>query len=59
VPFNDDVSVTGGALEASNVNVVQEMTSIISLQRQFDMQIKMMRNAEQNDEAQNSLLRMS
>jgi flagellar basal-body rod protein FlgF len=39
--------------------VVQEMTSIISLQRQFDMQIKMMRNAEQNDEAQNSLLRMS
>ena len=47
------------ALEASNVNVVDEMTNLIRLQRQFETQVKMMQTAEKNDEAQNQLLRMS
>ncbi len=57
--FDENVGIESGALEASNVNVVEEMTSIIRLQRQYDMQLKMMQTAEQNDESQNSLLRMS
>lgn len=40
------VRVTSGFLEASNVNAVAEMTSILSLSRQFELQVKMMRTAE-------------
>jgi flagellar basal-body rod protein FlgF len=55
----DQVQLISGALEASNVNVVDEMTNLIRLQRQFETQVKMMQTAEKNDEAQNQLLRMS
>ena len=55
----DQVRLVSGALEASNVNVVDEMTNLIRLQRQFETQVKMMQTAEKNDEAQNQLLRMS
>ncbi len=41
-----NVRVTSGFLEASNVNAVTEMTSILSLSRQFELQVKMMRTAE-------------
>jgi flagellar basal-body rod protein FlgF len=57
--FNADASVTllTGALEGSNVNAVGEMTNLIDLQRQFEMQVKMMSTAEEMDKASNSLLR--
>lgn len=57
--FNEDASVTllTGALEGSNVNAVGEMTNLIDLQRQFEMQVKMMSTAEEMDKASNSLLR--
>jgi flagellar basal-body rod protein FlgF len=55
----DQVSLMSGALEGSNVNVVDEMTNLIRLQRQFETQVKMMQTAEKNDEAQNQLLRLS
>ncbi len=53
------VTLESGVLESSNVNVVEEMTHLIKLQRQFDMQLKMMETAKENDESQNTLLRMS
>ncbi|WP_026958028.1 MULTISPECIES: flagellar basal-body rod protein FlgF [Aliagarivorans] len=53
------VGVIKGALEASNVNPVQEMTHMISLQRQFEMQVKMMKTADENDRAASSLLRLT
>ncbi|OAN18631.1 flagellar biosynthesis protein FlgF [Photobacterium jeanii] len=53
-----NVSVLKGALEGSNVNAVGEMTSMIDLQRHFEMQVKLMKTAEQMDEASGSLLRM-
>ncbi|GGB10647.1 flagellar basal-body rod protein FlgF [Agarivorans gilvus] len=53
------VELVKGALESSNVNPVQEMTHMISMQRQFEMQIKMMKAAEDNDKATNNLLRLS
>ena len=53
------VKVLTGALEGSNVNAVGEMTNLIDLQRRFEMQVKMMRTAEDNDKTSDSLLRMS
>jgi flagellar basal body rod protein FlgC len=52
------VTVLKGALEGSNVNAVGEMTNLIDLQRQFEMQVKMMSTAEEMDKASDSLLRM-
>ncbi|AQM19032.1 flagellar basal-body rod protein FlgF [Vibrio anguillarum] len=59
--FEADASVKllKGALEGSNVNAVGEMTSLIELQRQFEMQVKMMSTAEEMDKSSDSLLRMS
>lgn len=53
-----EVSLLKGAIESSNVNAVGEMTYLISLQRQFELQVKMMKNAEDMDRQQNQLLRM-
>ena len=55
----DQVRLMSGALEGSNVNVVDEMTNMIRLQRQFETQVKLMQTAEKNDEAHNQLLRLS
>lgn len=59
--FEPDASVSllTGALEGSNVNAVGEMTSLIDIQRQFEMQVKMMSTAEEMDKASDSLLRSS
>lgn len=54
-----DVSLQSGAIETSNVNAVGEMTYMISLQRQFELQVKMMKNAEDMDRQQNQLLRVT
>ncbi|MEZ8106792.1 MULTISPECIES: flagellar basal-body rod protein FlgF [Vibrio] len=53
------VHILTGAIEGSNVNAVGEMTSLIDLQRQFEMQVKMMSTAEEMDKSSDSLLRMS
>ncbi|MCG7498479.1 flagellar basal body rod protein FlgF [Vibrio sp. Of7-15] len=53
------VKILSGAVEGSNVNAVGEMTNLIDLQRQFEMQVKMMSTAEEMDKASDSLLRMS
>jgi len=53
------VKLLTGAIEGSNVNAIGEMTSLIDLQRQFEMQVKMMNTAEDMDKASDSLLRMS
>lgn len=51
------VKVASGALEGSNVNPIAEMTDMIALQRQFEMQLKMMKTAEEIDSSASSLLR--
>jgi flagellar basal-body rod protein FlgF len=45
------VTVSGGALEGSNVNVVEAMVNMIQLGRQFDMQMKLLTNAQTNANA--------
>ncbi|CAH0540886.1 flagellar basal-body rod protein FlgF [Vibrio marisflavi] len=52
------IKLLTGALEGSNVNAVGEMTNLIDLQRQFEMQVKMMSTAEDMDKASDTLLRM-
>jgi flagellar basal-body rod protein FlgF len=42
------VALAAGALEGSNVNVVEEMISMISLARQFDLQMQSLNNAQKN-----------
>ncbi|MFO8003290.1 flagellar basal-body rod protein FlgF [Thioalkalivibrio sp.] len=58
-PADAQVSLVGGMLEASNVNTVEAMVKMIDLARHFEMQVKMMKTAEDNDAASASLLRMS
>ncbi|MBA4243144.1 flagellar basal body rod protein FlgF [Ectopseudomonas hydrolytica] len=53
------VQVTSGFLEASNVNAVEEMTAILSLSRQFELSVKMMRTAEDNASAMARVLQIS
>lgn len=55
---DESVSLQSGSLEASNVNLSSELTSLINLQRQFEMQIKMMKKAEEMDKSSESLLRV-
>lgn len=54
---NLQVKVENGVLESSNVNPVGEMTAMIALQRQFEMQLKLMKTAEEIDASSASLLR--
>jgi len=51
--------VVSGALESSNVNVVDAMVNMISLARSFDMNMKLLQNAESNDSKAGQLLSMN
>lgn len=53
------VQLVTGMLEGSNVNAVEEMIAVMSHQRQFDMHIKLMKNAEENDKAVDRLMQIS
>ncbi len=52
------VQLQVGALESSNVNTVEAMVNLIQLARQYETQVKMMANAEENDRASAQLMRM-
>ncbi|EZQ18460.1 flagellar basal-body rod protein FlgF [Pseudomonas sp. G11-1] len=58
-PADGAVTLVTGFLEGSNVNAVEEMTAMLSLARQFELHIKMMRTAEENAQATNKLLQIS
>ena len=59
VEMDASVSVVGGALESSNVNVVDAMVNMISLARQFEMQMKLVQSAENNANKASQLFNMS
>ena len=54
-----NVSIVSGALESSNVNVVDAMVNMISLARQFDTQMKLMQNAENNASKASQIFNLS
>jgi flagellar basal-body rod protein FlgF len=53
-----NVRIVSGALEMSNVNPVEEMVAMIGHQRQYELQVKMMKKAEEIDRTHNQLLRI-
>ena len=58
-PADAAVGISSGFLEGSNVNAVDALTELISLSRQFELHVKMMKTAEQNSEASARLLQLS
>jgi len=61
LPAENDanVRVVDGALEGSNVNPVDSMVNMISLARQFEMQMSLMKNAENNAAKATQILALS
>ena len=55
---DETVSVMTGMLEGSNVNAIDEMVNMISLQRHYELQVKMMKKADTLDTRGNMLLRI-
>jgi flagellar basal-body rod protein FlgF len=53
------ISLVSGALETSNVSVVESMVNMIMLARQYETQVKMMKTAEETDSASTQLLSLS
>ena len=58
-PADQNVKLAPGTLEGSNVNVTDAMVNLISLSRQFEMQIKMMQTADTNAQRADQLLSLS
>jgi flagellar basal-body rod protein FlgF len=52
------VQIGSGVLESSNVNTAQAMVTMIELARQFELQVKAIRTAEENAAAGAQLLRL-
>ena len=53
------VKLTSGFLQASNVNAVEEMTAVLALSKQFELHIKMMNSAKEDDQAMTRVMQMS
>ncbi len=53
------INVIGGALEGSNVNAVDAMVNMISLARQFEMHMNLLKNAESNAAKAGQLLSLT
>ena len=48
VAADANVGLVGATLEGSNVNVIDSMVNMISIARQFELQMNMLKNAENN-----------
>jgi flagellar basal-body rod protein FlgF len=57
--FDASVKVESGFVQASNVNAVEEMTSVLALSKQFELHIKMMTTAKEDDESMARVLQNS
>jgi flagellar basal-body rod protein FlgF len=57
-PADAAVQIGSGVLESSNVNAAQAMVNMIELSRQFEMQVKAIRTAEENGAAAAQLMRV-
>lgn len=57
-PADANVQVGSGVLESSNVNAAQALVNMIELSRQFEMQVKAIRTAEENGAAASQLMRL-
>ncbi len=55
-PLDPNVSLVNGFIEGSNVNAVSELTSLIALNRQYEMQVKLMKRVDENTAATTQIL---
>lgn len=53
------VTLVSGALENSNVNVVESMVTMMELSKKFEMQVKVMEKANELDQASQAIMKMS
>jgi len=58
-PPDSSVTIVSGMLETSNVNALDEMTQMINIQRHFELLVKAMNTAQENDAADAQLLRLA
>lgn len=58
-PAEESVKLAAVTLEGSNVNVTDAMVNLISLARQFEMQIKMLQTADTNAQRADQLLSLN
>lgn len=54
-----NIKLVSGYLESSNVNAVSELTSMLSLSRQYEMQVKLMSTSKEMSESSAQLLKMN
>jgi flagellar basal-body rod protein FlgF len=57
-PADSTVQLGSGELESSNVNAAEAMVNMIELARQFEMQVKAIKAADENGSVASQLLRM-
>ncbi len=59
-PAEEDASVrvASGSLAGSNANIVDSMVNMIELARRYEMQVKMMKKADEMESASSSIMRM-
>ncbi|MGA2861183.1 MAG: flagellar basal-body rod protein FlgF [Steroidobacteraceae bacterium] len=58
-PADATVQLVPGALESSNINTAAAMTNMIELARSYDLQLKSIKSAEDNDASSTKLLQTS
>ena len=58
-PADPAVAVAGGMLEGSNANPIDSMVNMIALARSFDLQMSLMKNAENNAAKATQILALS
>ncbi|MBY5991978.1 flagellar basal-body rod protein FlgF [Ferrimonas balearica] len=58
-PQDEEVKLASGFLEGSNVTAIEELLASMSLSRQFELQVKLMKSAETLAQSGNRLLRDS
>ena len=59
LPADPLLSVVSGFVEGSNVNSVSELTNLLSLNRQYETQIKMMKTADDISRSSERILQLS
>lgn len=58
-PADAEATLVAGALETSNVNPAEAMVNMISLARQFDLQMRVIRAADENHRGADKVLSMT
>ena len=58
-PRDENVRVTTGVVEGSNVNVVESLVQMIDHARHYDLNIKLMQTADQNGKSATSIMSLA